>query len=350
MYSVFIGTPLSSYSIIPLLFPNLGISDKPSWLFQRHAFSYLNTPVVNIISQPKKADFLLVPHHYDLVRTNKNYLQTFHNLAQQYRKQLIIFDYGDNSHSLPYPNTIVFKTSQYRHKLQPNEIIMPAYTEDLGRQAKFREKNKTPIIGFCGWATYNSTRQEVIAKIRKYILVVKSIVLNNNTPLFYQPGILLRSDIIARLRKSRKVKTNFIVRKSYSGHTSTISVDSKKARQEFIDSLKNSDFILTIKGNGNYSQRFYEGLSMGRIPIIVDTDNVFPLEDKIPYSQFSLILSLKDMSRIDQIVASYYQVLSPSDYQKKQQKAQHYYRRYLRIDQYFKYLFLEQEIRHYARV
>jgi hypothetical protein len=56
--------------------------------------------------------------------------------------------------------------------------------------------------------------------------------------------------------------------------------------KEFQDNIKNSHFTLCNRGAGNFSMRFYETLSAGRIPLILDTDLVLPYEDKINWDDF----------------------------------------------------------------
>lgn len=48
-----------------------------------------------------------------------------------------------------------------------------------------------------------------------------------------------------------------------------------------ITDIQNADFILSVKGDGSFFCRFYEALSLGRIPFFIDTDCILPFENMI---------------------------------------------------------------------
>ena len=54
-------------------------------------------------------------------------------------------------------------------------------------------------------------------------------------------------------------------------------------------------FTFCYRGAGNFSYRFYETLMMGRIPILVNTDCVFPFEDKVDINSLGLVLNEKTL-------------------------------------------------------
>ena len=60
--------------------------------------------------------------------------------------------------------------------------------------------------------------------------------------------------------------------------------------KDLIDDFKNnilqSHFTVSNRGAGNCSMRLYQVLSLGRIPILLDSYMVFPLEDEINWDQY----------------------------------------------------------------
>ena len=99
--------------------------------------------------------------------------------------------------------------------------------------------------------------------------------------------------------------------------------------------MVNSDFVLCPKGDGNYSVRFYEALSLGRIPILIDTDMVLPLEETLDYSKFILRVDHADMHRLEDIVADFYEALSNEEFQAMQMEAREAFATHLRYDSFF---------------
>jgi hypothetical protein len=135
------------------------------------------------------------------------------------------------------------------------------------------------------------------------------------------------------------VATNFIVRRTFSGITKTIELDPKKAREEFLQSIQNADFVLAPKGDGNYSNRFLETLSYGRIPVVVDTDMVLPFEKEIEYSKIMVRVPLHEVNRTPQYIRAFYDKLTPLEWRARQERAKEVFDQYLRQDAFFRRLF-----------
>lgn len=321
---------------IPLLYPNLGREERDSILFLDNAFRLLTEPLIELVDSPEKADIILLPHNYPSVARKSAYIRRQIALAKQYNKQLVVFWHGDSDQAFPSAEAIVFRTSQYRGCKRPNEIMMPAYADDLlhGELALRTRHAGKPIVGFCGWAHYKNLKNRIGTLLKNSYIRVSGIgrVRRRNRI----KGITYRMKAIKHLLRSRCIEPNIIVRSSYSGHSSTIKTDPVKTRQEYIDNLLNSDYALVIKGDGNYSYRFYEALSLGRIPVVLDTGCILPLEDTINYRDFVLRVSVSSLYRIDEIVAVHYAALSSEEFMAMQKKAREAFEKYLRIDAFLK--------------
>ena len=51
----------------------------------------------------------------------------------------------------------------------------------------------------------------------------------------------------------------------------------------------NSHFNICNRGNGNFSMRFYQTLSCGRIPVLLNTDMVLPFSDEIDWESLIVL-------------------------------------------------------------
>ncbi len=111
-----------------------------------------------------------------------------------------------------------------------------------------------------------------------------------------------------------------------------------KLRREFIDNMANSDYILCTKGDGNFSIRFYDALSLGRIPLFIDTETVLPLENVINYKDFCVFVDYRDLAHVDKILAEFHKSISDEQFALMQKKARDAFENYLRIDKFTKYL------------
>ncbi|OJI07249.1 MAG: hypothetical protein COX02_01760 [Candidatus Vogelbacteria bacterium CG22_combo_CG10-13_8_21_14_all_37_9] len=300
---------------------------------------YFEELLVEIVDQPDQADYLLLPYLYNQAKVDEAYLLEFSNLAKQYKKQIIVVYPGDSNEAVELPSSIVFRNSQYRQTLRPNEIMMPALTEDLGQGQNLipRIKGERAVIGFCGWADFRSFKE----RSRYYLKLSFTFGLKRQ-------GLWWRRKALTLLRDSKLIATNFLIRKSYSGNEKTISLDPIVARREYIDNILNSDFTLCVKGDGNFSVRFFEVLSLGRIPILIDTDCPLPLEDMIDYDTCILRIPYQNISHLASITADFYNNLNQEQFTAKQIKIREVFEQYLRLDSFFKFWLKNDRLKKYG--
>jgi hypothetical protein len=89
---------------------------------------------------------------------------------------------------------------------------------------------------------------------------------------------------LQRLKKSNKINANFIIRDQYRAGVTT-QKEKHPTTLEFYNNIKASDYVVCMRGAGNFSTRLYETLAMGRIPVFVNTDCLLPLEEIINWKQ-----------------------------------------------------------------
>ncbi|MCX6780950.1 MAG: hypothetical protein NT003_02435, partial [Candidatus Magasanikbacteria bacterium] len=268
------------------------------------------------------------------------------DLSCRYGKTVLVFDPGDKIYSIPIQNFIVFHTWQYRFEKKQNEIIIPAISEDVGRGRDIiRHKNTShkPSVGFCGWAAFPSVRVFFSAYWRKVVIFFQTILTGNKKLFVKNKGLLFRRAILKKLKRSNRVVSNFIIRKSFGSNKLTIKGSAEKARAEYIDNIANTDFSLAIRGDGNYSIRFYEILSMGRIPVLFDTECVFPMEKETDYDSIILRINISDIDKIDDKIFEFYDRLSDDDFIERQRRARDLFLNELYYPVFLKYLFADKQ-------
>jgi hypothetical protein len=200
-------------------------------------------------------------HDCDYIISCKFYAETTNNIKtiqnnldsyQNVNKKVIVFlicDFADNLH-IPY-NVILFRTSMYKSQKKFNEFLLPYVWEDIDTVVEplDRSNSELPIVGFCG-------------RVDMY-----------------------REKLVNALQNSNQVKCNFILRKDFWGG----DPHNPNLFTEFINNIISSHFTVSNRGNGNYSMRFYQVLSAGRIPILTDSDLIFPFDDEIPWHNIAII-------------------------------------------------------------
>jgi hypothetical protein len=295
--------------------------------------------IFDFVDSPENADYFLMPNSYSVVKKNKEYTESCVKFAQKFSKMIILFAYQDSAEPINIPQTIVFRTSQYRSALASNEIIMPAFVEDVGLSAGLSPKNKNIklSVGFVGKAGFENLAHRVR-------FLIKNIFLLHGA---HKDGLYFRRKAMKALARDSRIKSNFKTRSSFSGNLKTVGLDPEKVREEYISNMKESDFTLSPRGDGNYSLRFYETLSMGRIPILIDTDVVLPLEDKINYDDIVIRVDYKDIHSIADIVAQTYEKWSSEEYLRRQKLAREVFEKYLYMPAFIKATFNKEVLSRY---
>ncbi len=325
---------------LPMLFPNFGSTVREREFFSNAGAPYIKEPIFDIVADPAQAEYFLIPYNYFNACKHGGYVEHFIEFSNKYDKEIIIFDYTDYHEDIPVPNAVIFRYSLYRHQKKNYEYAVPPFTEDLsiGHPFEVRRKSIYPVISFCGWAGFTSFSQRLKFHIKNLRNDIKQLLSLDRGLAVYKQGIYFRIKALSVLKKSPLVQTNFIIRSSFSGHAKTISLDLIVARREYIENIANSDFVLMVKGDGNCSMRFYEALSLGRIPLFVDTDCVLPIEDELCYGDFMVKVDYRDIWRIDSIIADYYAKLSEKDFIEMQKSAKRAFVEHLRSDMFLKHI------------
>lgn len=293
-----------------------------------------------VVTDPKEADFILVPHYVkECSEETKKHIANVVLLARQHNKTACVFLSGDYADKVWFPDIVIFKATQYRHQKRINEIIMPPVSEDLARIFGFEKQSKSEVlsIGFCGWAQASLTKK-IFLIIRFHVSYLLDFIFRTHYAVKTK-GIYFRSRVMNIFNNEKVTKNNFIVRKSFSGRLDSVEIDPKKARTDFVDNIKENNFSLCVKGDGNHSVRFFETLSLARIPFLIDTDVVLPLEKTINYKSFCVALSYKEMSKAPKFLTSFYDSVTDESFQVMQQAARQTYERYLSLPAFLSHVF-----------
>lgn len=329
-------------SFIPLLFPFWGYLFKESAPYATKVYEHgLSPKYFELVSLVRDAEYVLIPYDYWLVQKKHPELliQMFRE-ANDNGKLLLIDASRDVAGKIKVPNSWILRINQYRSDVPKNEITVPVPCEDLleshyNGQIILREKKDLPIVGFVGWGCL-PLKQRIRTLIKELPFLILSVF--KRRYLVYRRGVFWREKAIRIFSQSLKVKNNFVIRASYSGNIQTLTGDPVKNREEFIRNIIESDYTLVVRGDANASTRFYEVLSLGRIPVVIDTECMFPLEDKINYREFCVFINYTNLKKAPEILADFHKKLSPRDFIAMQEKARNVFKDYLRYDTFSYYL------------
>lgn len=329
-----------------LMFPFWGITAKETMPYVRAAmlqYQYSKDDFM-LVGKIEDADFVLIPYQYERLKlVNPVRLQAIVAEAKEAGKPLLIWGASDIEHPIDIPNSVILRVSQYQYSKRPNEITIPFSAEDLlesyaGGELLIRKKTKIPSVGFTGWAEMSLKKR--IKTYAKEFPITLATLFDEKRGAEHK-GVLFRARALRALTKHMGIEAHFKTRATYSGHIKTIEGTVEDNRREFVENILNSDYALCVKGDANSSVRFYEALSLGRIPLFLDTACVLPLEDIIDYRDFCVFVDWRDADRIGDVLADFHAKISIEQFEGMQRKARSVYREYLRIDAFSHMLAIE---------
>jgi hypothetical protein len=275
---------------VPMLFPHWGhLVEDPEGptapTFDEWAAE--GAGVVGFERDPAAADVVVLPanwRHYRADPAARRLAEECHALAAEAGKQLLVFYWDDDDGPLPFDDALVLRTSLTRSGRRPGEFAMPSWNEDfveqyLGGEVVIRPWTDRPKVSFRGLAAPMHVPVADRARDLKKQAgrAVRGKPRNPNGP---NPGMVVRTKALRRLARDRRLDLEYeVFAEFYAGSVHGGSPQQRRdVRKDYVASMVDSDYVLCARGAGNFSYRFYETLSCGRIPLFVDTDCVLPFD------------------------------------------------------------------------
>lgn len=318
--------PKSHYSkahrglLFPLLKPF--IKSESYTDTQRKASYGISEKDFQLTKHLEEADvvILTMAWNYYIKTKQENLAIAFVKECAASNKKVITFNAGDFGVRIPYfENLIIFRASGYKTKFTANEYALPSFIADPLKkyyqtdEVIIRAYHSKPVIGFCGQANpslLNAIKEKGSTGLRN---LKAYLGISKNEPQQLLSTSYLRASILNSLQKSSTIKTNFIFRKKYRAGV-THDKDSHQTTLEFYDNLRDSDYVVCVRGAGNFSVRFYETLAMGRIPIFINTDSPIPLDNFFDWKNHAVWIEKKEIKEIAEKVMEFHRSLSESEF------------------------------------
>jgi hypothetical protein len=270
-----------------------------------------------VVSEKKDCDFYVYPKYFLL--DNFDELQAYANDAQINGKKVIVFSYWEIDDYIDINKNILWHKRCTKINNPSNEFCLPPFPEDLlkynDNKINFIKewKKKKYSIGYTWYSNYYNIRSFLY-----YISVrciwslcrmkpIKKLLMRYKKEALYWRLVnawiwnYCRWKTIREIKKLEKYELNFIQR----NHALTTTGTKKDMREEYIRNLNESDFALVVRWFGNYSFRQYEALSLGKIPIYIDTWAKLPFQNKINYNELFIIVPIEKIKKIGNYIDNY---------------------------------------------
>ena len=254
--------------------------------------------ISSYIVKGEVADALLIPH--DAMHWTKEYTRFVQSLSQE--NPVIFFNGGDYPRNIKIENAYSIQNTITRTKT--NVILAPYNVLTLGLK-NIREHTQNPTISFVGFVPNLLSR-----RLLKNPARTLSHPLKNSSAIVRKFGLY---------NLEKYFSNSKIIRRSHYGGSSRLIESPKSFREVFIDSIHNVDLVFAPRGDANGSQRFFETLSAGRIPIVPETGMRMPL-DITSQAQLTFLSCSTLSFDIYHVVMSWWSRLSNSEFKDIQVK------------------------------
>lgn len=233
--------------------------------------------------------------------------------AEEHGLRTLVFSRDDREPVLPWRSAILLHPGPTRGA-QPHAraLALPPLIADRTRWPEPRPDGPRPSVAFCGQgaarppaAAYQWARRAV-SRWRDRLRPGGPEVV----PPPREGHVRLRAAALRNLTGHPGVDARFVIRDRYLAGAST-EEERLRSQIEFDDNLRSATYALCVRGTGNYSTRFYEALSFGRVPLLVDSGGILPFEDRIDWSSHVVCVEADAVGRIgDALVAAHPDVLA----------------------------------------
>lgn len=307
-------------------------NQKQIWGIEDNYTSDINLAQVLFIPQP-------INYYNNKELTKLNEQCASHNIKGY---GFITGDYG-NVYKY-YDHLVYFRVGGFSNQLPENNIGLPVALSDIYASLykditfEIQEKKEPPIIGFCGHASLSTKK-----KLRDKLSFVKKNVIRffeNPFRKDYEPlfaSAYERFKLLKTLEKSSVVKTNFIYRAKYRAGAITEKSRSE-TNKEYYENIRHSDYILCVRGAGNFSVRLYETLMMGKIPVFVDTKCLLPFQNDINWKEHVVWVPWEQRHDIDKFVFNFHNNISREEFKSLQDSNRTLWKNALSLTGIFDYI------------
>lgn len=241
-------------------------------------------------------------HYFN--KKNIDQIKIWASEAKSDNKILYVWHQGDLDPPI-FDNVIWLQTSIQPGNNHENRRVIPFFINDPIEKFSYLSKteNDDLSIGFCGYAGSSNFK----IAVSTFLNITQRI-----KPTFYLkpeiiPAVLLRKKILLFLEK-KITQTNFILRDKFNAgrkiHNSSYLLEQTTI--EYFENMLNNNFVVCIRGYGNFSIRFFETFACGKIPIFFNTACKLPFEDKIDYKKQMIWIDAKDYKKSPQIIKDWY--------------------------------------------
>lgn len=290
---------LQRLSLNPIVRAHLDQRHDDDWRAERYGGVLANFTLVG----PADAEVAMLPPV--LERCPRDHARSFVADAERRCLRTVIFASNDLEPAM-WSRSIILLHPGPTRGAQPlaDAVAVPYFFEDRVGGVTERPDAARPSVAFCGQGASRGGAATVQALAR-----IGQRLWNKAKPEVVPPlaggHVRLRAAALEHLHQHPGIDDHFLIRDQYRAGART-EEERAATQEEFNANLRNATYALCVRGTGNFSARFYEALSFGRIPLFVDTGCILPFESEIDWRSRTVWLDAGSVETIgDRLVAAH---------------------------------------------
>lgn len=260
------------------------------------------------VAEVAQAEVAVLPRVVE--RTGRAELHSMIATAERHGLRTLVFGSHDLEPILSHSSAILMHAGPTRGR-QPTASVLglPYFLSDRAHEFEARPDGERPSVAFCGQGT-SRTGVDALQTASRAVHLLRNRIRPCVVAPPLQGHLKLRSAALDHLHEHPGVDERFVIRDRYRAGVST-ETERERTQAEFDENLRSATYALSVRGIGNFSARFYEALSFGRVPLFVDTDCVLPFEDQIDWRSRTVWADALNVSSIgDLLVRSHPEVMA----------------------------------------
>ena len=313
-----------------------------------HAASAARSPLAEAFQPATSlddADIAVLPYSWNEYRrrgTTADAVQWVRR-AQEAEVPVLTAVTGDFGVSPGVEDVHVFRASGYASTRLPHQHAMPFFlTDPLRRffdrdEPRLHEHSEHPRVAFCGQVSGSTMRHALMAARTLGRNLRHTLGWSPAEPQHVYPHLRLRDRALRILADDARVDAQFIRRAAYRAGADTPEARETTTR-EYYDNIDRCDYVLCVRGGGNFSVRFYEALAMGRIPVFVNTDCTLPFDEVLDWPSLMPWVEAKDLASLPDVLLAFHTSLGPDGIHAAQQRCRRLWQERLTRDGFFLHL------------
>lgn len=300
--------------------------EREEWQSSQWQDLAVSAPVLWEVTDLKDAELVVFPHPYHNDEPARNVARQ----AAASGLPCLFFRSADDMTPAEPSHGVVYRDSILASRQTRFERAMPALCGDL--KAEYcsatdpREWTPRPTVGFCGYVG-SALRRAVWSLQGEYERV---------------RGLRLRCRALRALGRCPGVKTVTVCRTRFWGGAigpkPVTPPERARIRREYLDNVFRTDYTLCVRGTGNFSYRFCEVMSAGRIPVFINTDCALPFADRIDWRRQVVWVEEQDLPLLGEAVVAFHRNLDEDSFRDLQKENRRIWEQWLSPTAFYRHV------------